>query len=85
MKPVKVKIKNTAKQLASVILAFLMALSVLADAVTVKAEEAENTVVETESGAAGTESTSTEQEDTETESPAAGTDYAVSYEGEGEV
>lgn len=79
----KIKMKDTAKQLVAVILAFLMSLSVLTDAITVKAEEAENTAAETESESTGTESTSTEQEDTEAESPDAGTDNTVSYEGEG--
>ncbi len=72
----KVKMKDTAKQLVAVILAFLMSLSVLTDAITVKAEETETIVSETESSAA-------EQENTEAESPDASTENTVSYEGEG--
>ncbi len=72
----KVKMKETAKQLVAVILAFLMSLSVLTDAITVKAEETETIVSETESSAA-------EQENTEAESPDASTENTVSYEGEG--
>ena len=68
-KPMKVKKKDIVKQFVALVLAFFMALSVLADADTVKAERAE--------------STATEQEDTEAEIPDAGTVNTVSYEGEG--
>ena len=72
----KLKKKNIAKQFVATVLIIFLALSVLAGADTVKAKEAETTVVETESEA-------TEQEDTETERPDAATDNTVSYEGEG--
>ena len=77
----KVKGKDISGRLLAGVLSLLLALSVLADAALVKAEETGSTVAE--SGAAATESISAEQEAAETESPDAGTDNTVSYEGEG--